>query len=131
MSGVQAPAAARVLGCGARRGARDSGAALGADRARTHGHGCIAKMGIAPTMPTPLTDEQVALVALTIALIGCGAGGGLGEVDAVTADFARMLERDIIYWRDLYDRQEAQLKDAEAVLRRLNESTLFSRAALL
>lgn len=45
---------------------------------------------------TPTTDSQVAATNRQIDLIGCASDGGLGPVDAVTADFARKLERDLL-----------------------------------
>lgn len=44
---------------------------------------------------TPRTDAQVQSTNRQIDLIGCAPDGGLGPVDAVTAEFARQLEREL------------------------------------
>lgn len=49
---------------------------------------------------TPRTDEQVKATARTIKLIGCASDGGVGDVDAVTAEFARQLERELAEERE-------------------------------
>lgn len=42
--------------------------------------------------------------------------------DREIENLRRQLERDVIYWRDLYDRREAQLKSTEAALSARGES---------
>ena len=45
---------------------------------------------------TPRTDEQVDFNGGIIKLVGSRFPAGEGEVDAVTADFARQLERELV-----------------------------------